>query len=115
MNFIVYILFAQQYARGDPECFFYCGYEQMKQNANNLPGTYTLALALDIGLDWTKEVSQISDMENLVNTAMGEGKKSQPNIIELGLSELITELLILNLVKRVLPFLTHGLETEKHF
>ena len=37
----------------------------MKKNAPKLPGTYTLALAIDIGLDWTKEVKQISDMEKL--------------------------------------------------
>ena len=67
-------LYPQQYARGDPECFFYCGYDQMKRNANGLPGTYTLALAIDIGLDWTKEVSKLSDMENLVTRATGNGK-----------------------------------------
>ena len=46
----------------------------MKRNANGLPGTYTLALAIDIGLDWTKEVSKLSDMENLVTRATGNGK-----------------------------------------
>ena len=68
----------------------------MKRNAKHLPGTYTLALALDIGLEWTKGVKEISDMEKLVNTAMGEGKKNMPNIIELGICEMVIEPLILN-------------------
>lgn len=37
----------------------------MQANADKLPGTYTLALAIDVGLEWTKEVKQISDMEEL--------------------------------------------------
>ena len=49
----------------------------MIDNRDGLPGTYTLALAIDIGCEWDKEVSQISDMESLVTRATGTGKSQQ--------------------------------------
>eukprot|EP00795_Rhopilema_esculentum_P012960 gene12960-3723_t len=76
---------AKAYARGDPECFFYCGYDKMKENANKLPGQYTLALAIDVGLDWHKEVKDIDDMETLDRggrqAAGAMSKKSAKRII----------------------------------
>ena len=56
---------AKAVGMGDPQCFFYCGYDKMVQNAAELPGQYTLELAMKVGVSWKEEVSSVSDMEEL--------------------------------------------------
>ena len=50
---------------GDPQCFFYCGYDKMVENAARLPGQHTLELAIKVGSDWDDRVKSASDMEEL--------------------------------------------------
>ena len=50
---------------GDPQCFFYCGFEEMVVNAEKLPGIHTLELAMEIGVGWNDEVNTVDDMEAL--------------------------------------------------
>ena len=50
---------------GDPECYFYCGYEKMIKNAAKLPSEHTLELAMKVGINWNDEVNSASDMEEL--------------------------------------------------
>ena len=50
---------------GDPECYFYCGYEKMIKHSPNLPGEHTLELAMKVGIGWYDEVSSAEDMEAL--------------------------------------------------
>ena len=56
---------AKTVGMGDPQCFFYCGYDKMIKNAAKLPGDYTLELAMKVGISWKDEVNSASEMEEL--------------------------------------------------
>ena len=57
---------------GDPQCYFYCGYEEMIKNSPNLPGEHTMELAMKVGISWNNEVNSATDMEEL-NTRGRQG------------------------------------------
>ena len=70
---------------GDPECFFYCGYEKMIKNAAKLPSEHTLELAMKVGIDWDEEVGSPADLEELDNLGRQGSGLGRLNLMQMNL------------------------------